>query len=109
MALLTITILALTTCQPLYAAEPGGESMLDYFKSRLPAQLPRAATDTIPIKQGNAMRMINPDDLGIVGPTGPKGDTGQGFHFRGEWSADADYQPYDVVTFGGSAYCYRCQ
>jgi len=42
-----------------------GESMLDYFKGRLPAATPPAATDTMPIMQGDgsAVRMIKPRDL----------------------------------------------
>lgn len=43
----------------------GAETMLDYFKGRLPATTPPAVTDTMPIMQGNgtAMRMIKPSDL----------------------------------------------
>jgi hypothetical protein len=48
---------------------------------------------------------------GVVGPTGAgatgaTGATGQGFNFVGEWLGlvYGEYQPYDVVTFSGSAY-----
>ena len=33
-----------------------------------------------------------------------KGANGQGFNWRGEWSADETYSPYDVVQHDGSAY-----
>jgi hypothetical protein len=41
-----------------------------------------------------------------TGPTGPTGPTGQGFNFVGEWLGlgYGEYQPYDVVTYLGSAY-----
>lgn len=43
-----------------HAAE--APTMLDYFKTRLPAATPPAETDTMPIMQGNgsAIRMIDP-------------------------------------------------
>jgi hypothetical protein len=42
--------------------------------------------------------------IGPIGPTGPPGPQGDGFAFRGEWSANATYVERDVVTSGGSAY-----
>lgn len=51
---------------------------------------------------------------GPAGPPGPKGDkgdsggggedSGQGFNFRGAWSANTVYAAYDVITFGGQTY-----
>jgi hypothetical protein len=51
---------------------------------------------------------------GPAGPQGPKGDkgdsggggegSGQGFNFRGVWSANTVYAAYDVITFGGQTY-----
>jgi len=41
---------------------------------------------------------------GLSGPSGPQGNTGQGFNFRGAWSTTTSYVPYDVVTFGGGSF-----
>jgi hypothetical protein len=38
---------------------------------------------------------------GAIGPTGP---TGQGFTYQGNWTGTITYNPYDVVTYDGSAY-----
>ena len=98
-------LLLVVTAQHGHAAE--GESMLNYFKGRLPATTPPGITDALPIMQGNgaAIRMIRPSDLGIVGPAGPQGETGPGLdRFRGEWDPGATYQQYDIVTYGGNTY-----
>jgi len=45
--------------------------------------------------------------VSLVGPTGPQGATGaagQGFTFRGSWSALLNYAANDVVTYNGSTY-----
>jgi hypothetical protein len=36
--------------------------------------------------------------------TGPAGPAGQGFNFRGAWTASTAYAPYDVVTYDGQTY-----
>ena len=41
---------------------------------------------------------------GSIGPTGPTGATGQGFNYLGDWESTTTYQPYDVVTYLGSAW-----
>ena len=41
---------------------------------------------------------------GPVGPEGPVGPQGQGFNFRQGWTAATAYNPYDVITYAGSAY-----
>lgn len=65
----TIVILVLiAVAAPGHAADSSqGQSMLSYFQSRLPATIPPAPTDTMPIMQGNgaAMRMVNPADLTV--------------------------------------------
>jgi hypothetical protein len=41
---------------------------------------------------------------GAPGAQGPQGSPGQGFNFRGPFSASTAYAAYDVVTFNGSTY-----
>jgi len=41
---------------------------------------------------------------GPAGPTGNTGPQGQGFSFRGQFDSGAQYNPYDVATYNGSAY-----
>jgi hypothetical protein len=41
---------------------------------------------------------------GAPAAQGPQGSPGQGFNFRGPFSASTTYAAYDVVTFNGSAY-----
>ena len=41
---------------------------------------------------------------GPVGAVGPQGPAGQGFNYRGAWAANTQYNPYDVVSYGGSTY-----
>src|SRR5262249_9043449 len=38
------------------------------------------------------------------GPTGPQGEHGDGFNYRGEFSPNGTYATYDVVVFNGSSY-----
>ena len=57
-----VAIALLFTAAAAYAAEES-KSVLDYLKARLPATLPPAATDKLPIMQGNALRMILLPDL----------------------------------------------
>ena len=50
---------------------------------------------------------VGPTGPGITGPTGavgPTGPTGQGFTYQGNWTGTITYNPYDVVTYDGSAY-----
>jgi len=65
----TCLILALVAVAATsHAADPPqGQSMLSYFQTRLPATVPPASTDTIPIMQvsGAAMRMVKPADLSV--------------------------------------------
>lgn len=107
-AIITIALLAATGTG--YAADPP-QSLLDYFKSRLPATTPPAATDSIPILQGGAaMRMIRPADLGVTGPAGPQGiqgDPGPPLgRWVGEYDPQASYPQDDIVTYQGSV--FRC-
>jgi hypothetical protein len=41
---------------------------------------------------------------GSTGFTGSTGATGQGFEYEGNWDNATTYQPYDVVTYTGSAW-----
>src|SRR5215468_5039020 len=41
---------------------------------------------------------------GTTGATGPAGPTGQGYNWKGAWSAATAYVPYDSVSDGGSSY-----
>jgi hypothetical protein len=45
-----------------------------------------------------------PGIQGPPGPQGPPGETGQGYTWRGTWTASTAYYPYDTVAFGGSSY-----
>jgi hypothetical protein len=41
---------------------------------------------------------------GAQGPQGPTGAAGQGYTWKGAWSAATAYVPYDSVASGGSSY-----
>jgi lysophospholipase L1-like esterase len=43
-------------------------------------------------------KIVLPDQWGGTGPQG------QGFNDRGAWTANTTYAPYDIFTYGGSAY-----
>jgi Collagen triple helix repeat (20 copies)/Concanavalin A-like lectin/glucanases superfamily len=46
----------------------------------------------------------DPGPPGATGPQGPIGATGQGYTWRGTWSASTQYHPYDTVVQAGSSY-----
>ena len=45
-----------------------------------------------------------PGATGAAGATGATGPTGQGFNFAGPFNPSSSYNPYDVVTEGGTTY-----
>ncbi len=45
-----------------------------------------------------------PGATGPAGTNGTNGTNGTGFNFTQAWSAATNYNPYDVVTYNGSAY-----
>jgi hypothetical protein len=66
------------------------------------------AVANVSIGGGTSGKVLSTDGMGSlswVSPqSGPTGDTGQGFNFRGAYNSGTFYQPYDVVTDGGFAY-----